>query len=102
MDIRDFREKLTMIMSDCYCYAQEGSACPTHPVFQPQKAINEILSLIKEEGYVKRELLNQQWIEELENMHLNNCQVWSGGDCDCGIERLKLNLKSKMEAENER
>jgi hypothetical protein len=42
------REKLTAIMSDCY--SQEGSACPIHPIFQPQKAINEIISYLESAG----------------------------------------------------
>ena len=40
-----FREELTMAMSACY--SKELSTCPKHPIFQPQKAINLILPLIK-------------------------------------------------------
>ena len=41
------REEMTHLAGECY--TQEGSACPNHPVFQPQKFINLILSA----GFVK-------------------------------------------------
>lgn len=42
------REKLTIVSDKCY--SQELSACPTHPIFQPQKFINLALQVGKEEG----------------------------------------------------
>lgn len=70
------REKLTIIMSQCY--SKDGSACKLHTVFQPQKAINIILSLpeleaffkekLKAEGYKSPEEINQ-WLGEQGAIH---------------------------------
>ena len=37
------REQMTLLASQCY--SQELSVCSKHPIFQPQKFINLILSL---------------------------------------------------------
>lgn len=50
MTEQELRKGLTAIMSRCY--SSELSTCPNHLIFQPQKAINQILALIKEAGYV--------------------------------------------------
>jgi len=40
---KKMKEKLALYTSECY--SQELSACPNHPIFQPQKFINYALSL---------------------------------------------------------
>lgn len=37
------REKMTLLASRCY--SQELSACSAHPIFQPQKFINQVLAI---------------------------------------------------------
>ena len=41
------REQMTLLSDKCY--SQELSTCPLHPIFQPQKFINLIINLLKEE-----------------------------------------------------
>lgn len=43
LDRTELREKMTIFSHQCY--SQELSACPIHPIFQPQKFINFALTL---------------------------------------------------------
>ncbi len=43
---KEVRTQFTIAMGKCY--SQELSACPKHPIFQPQKALNAILKIMKE------------------------------------------------------
>lgn len=47
---RQIRNRLTAIMSECY--SQELSACPIHPIFQPQKFLNKMFSYLDSVGVV--------------------------------------------------
>lgn len=67
------REKITLAMSECY--TQEGSACPLHSVFQPQKAINLIEIILKAAGYIQlKEVV--EWIRKHGYISLDNPDEW--------------------------
>ena len=41
------KEKITQRTGECYTW--EGSACPNHPIFQPQKFLNIVFEELKQE-----------------------------------------------------
>ena len=76
------REEMRILMTSCY--SKELSACPKHPIFQPQKAINLIIPLI-----IKR-------VKEIENPHKELPLGWFGSDVEADIQHY-----SKQEGFNE-
>ncbi len=57
---RELRDRLTRILQNAYC--KDGGVCKVHQIFQPQKAINVILSVIEQE----REKVWAELVKEIE------------------------------------
>lgn len=71
------REKMTLIMSQCY--TRGGSACKLHPVFQPQKATAVILQTFTEEVIpLIEKQARKELIEEIVNKAHKHTEDFGG------------------------
>ena len=89
---QEIREGLTLLFSDCY--SKEGSACPIHPVFQPQKAINKLLPFLDSQGV---EIIDK----EAEPKRVNDKDCICVGDCNitCHSSQTKYTQHDMLEAD---